>query len=291
MKRLPTPNVQALDLFDACVDEMGVAGKAVFNASRSSMQKAADNFSVHSRTHEWCNLPRARHGHREDVVAGELSKGDLVDLYDQGVIKSIGRPREIYDRILAGARGSCPYCAGIGSSRTLDHYLPKSKFPAFSVHPLNLVPACRDCNTDAGAGFPMLPNEQLIHPYLDLDFFFLERWVHAEVVRCEPIVIRFFAKPPIHWSRTDKARAKQHFGGCNLRDRFSSQVAGELSPLILQRKSTLSVFSSAQFKDHLRVAAEDGNLLLNGWKRTMYLALCESVWFCTADFNGNWLQE
>ena len=113
--------------------------------------------------------------------------------------------------------------------------------------------------------------------------------MHAEVIRCEPVVLRFFAAPPVHWSDIDQQRAKKHFVDCKLTDRFSSQVAGELSPLILQRKSSLAVFSTAEFRAHLRIVANDESLLLNGWKRTMYFALCESDWFCSTDFNGAWL--
>ncbi len=291
MKKLTTPGFNELDLFDACISEMDEVTRQAFTVNRPQIQAAATDFAIHSATRTWCQLPRARHGHREDIIAGNLSKGALMDLYDESVVKSKGRPRDIYDLILVAAQGRCPYCADIGTARTLDHYLPKAKFPGLSVHPHNLVPACRDCNTDAGAGFPTSENLQPIHPYLDKDCFFLERWVQAEVIRCEPVVVRFFASPPVHWPDIDQQRAKQHFTDCNLTDRFSSQVAGELSPLILQRKSTLAVFTSAQFEAHLRIIADDATLLLNGWKRTMYLALCESDWFCSADFNGPWLAD
>ena len=42
-------------------------------------------------------------------------------------------------------REVCPYC-GIGGPRQFDHYLPKEKFPEFSVHSYNLVPCCGVCN-------------------------------------------------------------------------------------------------------------------------------------------------
>jgi hypothetical protein len=291
MRKIKPPVFGDLDLFDACANEMDEGKRQIFSDNRAYIQAAAVAFASQSVARAWCNLPRARHGHREDLIAGALSKGDMMDLYDAGVVKSKGRPRDIYDEILVSAHGLCPYCAGIGTARTLDHYLPKAKFPGLSVHPHNLVPACRDCNTDAGAGFTNLLESQPIHPYLDKDCFFLQRWVHAEVVRCEPVVIRFFASPPAHWPHVDQQRARQHFLDCNLKERFSSQVAGELSPLVSQRKSSLAVFTPVQFRDHLRVIAEDEALLLNGWKRTMYLALCESDWFCSVNFNENWLVD
>lgn len=44
-----------------------------------------------------------------------------------------------------GVREICPYC-GIGGPDQFDHYLPKEKFPEYSVHSYNLVPCCGVCN-------------------------------------------------------------------------------------------------------------------------------------------------
>lgn len=289
MKKLNLPGVKEMDLYDACTREMTDSAKQKFIRSRPEIETASKEFAARSATQTWFQLPRVGLGRRNQIVAGELSKGDLMDLYAEGVVNSTSSPRAVYDQILVAAQGRCPYCADIGTARTLDHYLPKSRFPQFSVHPHNLVPACRDCNTDAGAGFPEMEDLQPIHPYLDRECFFSERWIRAEVIRCDPIGVMFFAKPPAHWSDNDRRRAEQHFSDYKLRDRFSSQVSGEISPLIMQRKSSLVVFSAVQFKAHLSIVADDANLLLNGWKRTLYHALCESDWFTSADFNGDWL--
>ena len=51
----------------------------------------------------------------------------------------------ILDSQPEGIREVCPYC-GIGGPRQFDHYLPKEKFPEYSVHSYNLVPCCGVCN-------------------------------------------------------------------------------------------------------------------------------------------------
>lgn len=43
-------------------------------------------------------------------------------------------------------KNSCPYC-GIDKPRTIDHYLPKSIYPEFSIFPPNLIPCCGYCNS------------------------------------------------------------------------------------------------------------------------------------------------
>lgn len=39
----------------------------------------------------------------------------------------------------------CPYCS-LSPSSTLDHYVPKSDYPEFSVFSKNLIPVCWKCN-------------------------------------------------------------------------------------------------------------------------------------------------
>ena len=44
---------------------------------------------------------------------------------------------------------------------------PKSHYPALAVVPINLVPACRDCNNAKKTQVPSLPNDIFLHPYYD----------------------------------------------------------------------------------------------------------------------------
>lgn len=59
----------------------------------------------------------------------------------------------------------------------VDHFLPKSKYPFFAVHPLNLVPLCKTCNQEfkkekdalsdsATEIADILTTEHVFHPYL-----------------------------------------------------------------------------------------------------------------------------
>lgn len=62
---------------------------------------------------------------------------------------------------------SCPLCGSPGG-RSLDHALPRSLFPEFSILRENLVPACTMCNTDEKGGtYRGSRPERFIHPYYD----------------------------------------------------------------------------------------------------------------------------
>jgi hypothetical protein len=66
-----------------------------------------------------------------------------------------------------GVREVCPYC-GIGGPRQFDHYLPKEKFPEYSVHSYNLVPCCGVCNgKKADIWLQPSNNRTFINFYLD----------------------------------------------------------------------------------------------------------------------------
>lgn len=66
----------------------------------------------------------------------------------------------------------CPFCDGDMNGPQVDHWLPKSKYPALSCHPKNLVPVCHRCNSREckGEKVPLdrestQPFHNWFHPY------------------------------------------------------------------------------------------------------------------------------
>lgn len=74
--------------------------------------------------------------------------------------------------VLAAMRGHelslCPACGEAGAPNTLDHYLPKGKYPHFCVTPYNLFPMCDACQTkkEEKTGDATDPRF-FLHPYFD----------------------------------------------------------------------------------------------------------------------------
>ena len=67
----------------------------------------------------------------------------------------------------------CPYCDGSREGAQVDHFYPKSDYPALSCHPLNLIPICSGCNSTSNKGskLPLTlgagsPTAEWLHPYL-----------------------------------------------------------------------------------------------------------------------------
>lgn len=72
---------------------------------------------------------------------------------------------EFRTKLIALAEGRCPICgASFGYSQvTLDHVLPKSKYPSLAILPVNLVPICLYCNMRKNSKI----KGRIFHPYFE----------------------------------------------------------------------------------------------------------------------------
>lgn len=65
-----------------------------------------------------------------------------------------------------GSAAVCPMCGGLGTW-SLDHVLPKGRFPEFYIFSRNLVPAC-PCNSQRNDDYKgPLQGQRILHPYYD----------------------------------------------------------------------------------------------------------------------------
>jgi len=293
MRKLKAPPFGAFDLFETAVIEMtDLVLQAKFIANQHHLEPAFAAFEERSVDATWCDLPRFQWGQSAQLVAGALTKGELNSLYSDWIVKTKGAPRRLYDKIRVSAHGECPYCGGLGDMGeegelgTLDHYLPKAYFPAYSTHPFNLIPACVVCNKGMQSSFPIIPGRQPLHPYLDAEEFFTTKWTTANIRETVPVIVDFGVAPPPHWEPIARQRVEQHFTDCNLAKRYRSRVHQELAPLIDQRRTSLRKLSTDEFRDHLFVVSDSEGFPINGWKRTLYAALAASDWFCAHDFGA-----
>ncbi len=90
-------------------------------------------------------------------INGIVTVDEMQKVYDRKLVKK-GQPgRKHYEKIKLSAKHNiCPLCDH-RTVTTLDHVLPKSKYPTFAVTPFNLVPACGDCNKIKDANLTFAP--------------------------------------------------------------------------------------------------------------------------------------
>jgi len=216
---------------------------------------------------------------------GVVTKKEMEAVYDGRMVRGPGR--KYYADILDLCDDDiCPLC-GLRFVDTLDHYLPKSRFPALAVAPKNLLPACSPCNLKKRTTVPKCVNEQCIHPYYDnID---AEEWLTASLEKLQtPVVALFNVTPPPSWDSVTQQRVKHHFKELALGRLYSIAAAGD----IVGNKHEFtrlrnSLGGAASVKKYLldqettRRAARR-----NSWQAALYKALAADVWFCNAGCLG-----
>lgn len=236
-----------------------------------------ENSAIQGTTFQLQKYDYSKRKNIDPMVIGDIKHSELTSLYSDNFVPKKMRSRFIYDEIMASANEECPYCGGIGVPKQLDHYLPKSKYPQFSILTSNLVPSCMDCNMgEKGVGLASIYEEQVIHPYHDFNHFFNEKWIDAVFnldVNENLERVSYFVSPPQDWQEKDKKRAFHHFQEFGLAKRYSLQVGSEYVTLIKSIKDLQTIINNEQIISMViqHVISEIPNP--NNWRRVLYEAV------------------
>lgn len=216
-------------------------------------------------------------------VVGRVTCNEMVKVYTGRMVPKGSKGRAVYDRILsAPPHRRCPFC-GIGTVNTLDHYLPKTAFPIFSVTPNNLVPACEWCQGEKAEYYPTAEDNQIFHPYFD--DFDNQIWLVAEVVVGVPAAFRYEIVVPENWPDSFRGRAETHLRELNLRELYSSNAGSRLSEIrhrLLNLHQKGGVIAVREHINEELISAETEHN--NSWLTAMYRAAHASDWFCNGGF-------
>ncbi len=286
MKKLSLPDLQPLNVYRDCTSRVSDSDyKQKLNASAREICNAGEEYNDLANKEELHTIGAVFPRRGEDpVITNGLTRSALIKLYTQQMVPQNKPGRAVYDEILVAANDWCPFCGDIGQASSLDHYLPKSHFPIYSIHPANLVPCCSDCNKAKSNAVITKQGDQTLHPYFDGDFYFNQRWVYASLVSVNIPVLEFFVEPPEDWKPVSKERVKAHFDSYNLKKRYKIQSGNELSALVYQRQSIMKELPPEEFLKHLTCRSEDPSSNPNHWKRVMYLALSQNTSFISEAF-------
>jgi hypothetical protein len=216
-------------------------------------------------------------------VEGIVSTQEMVQIYDRRFAREGSPGRAIYDAIRsAPVHARCPLC-GIGTVWTLDHHLPKRGFPALAVTPLNLVPACMECNKFKLAAVPHTAVDETLHPYFDNVEG--EPWLVAAVVEVQPAALRFSVNAPDNWTPVLAERVRRHFAMLKLSYRYSVEAAREIANLEKVLGDLFAKVGLAAVRGHLNEVADSCEAARpNSWQTAMYRALAASDWYCGGGF-------
>lgn len=293
MKRMSKPAACFKDILFLC--EAGITGKCMVPLKKK-LETATPNliplelkYETAAHLGTLCKL-QALGKDEEDLNSFELniglSKSDLAKIYTQYFREKEKPARQIYDSIKNAAKDICPYCGLTTEVKNLDHFLPQTHFPQFSVLPQNLIPSCGICNSDQkGTKYASTQADQIIHPYFDPEHFFNEQWIFAEFHANrygKTGVFEYSAIPPSNWDITDKKRATKHFSQFDLGKRYSKIAGAELSGIIetidKMRNYPIPVIDIPDILFNPKI---EYSPFINHWQTGMYQAL--KAWLLNED--------
>ena len=180
---LDLPAYAATELYLACVEGMRDTTAALYQTGENGIQLAEEEFFDTAAKGEFSSVVVDR------CPSSEVTALMMDQLYTRRLARRGTRARRYYDELRSATpNGVCPFCAH-RQVATLDHYMPKSRFPDLAVTPANLVPACSDCNKAKLDQLPATNLEAVIHPFYDR--LGGATWLGAEVIEAVPTGLRF----------------------------------------------------------------------------------------------------
>ena len=212
----------------------------------------------------------------EDLSITE--KDSLIDLYQYkaAIIQKI--KGEILGNQIRTITNTCQYCT-LNSVNTLDHFLPKEKFPDFSVNPLNLFPCCSECNSKKGSLWLDSNNNHHLFLNLYLDELPNKRYLMADFDFQDdiPIVTFCLGNPENIDSRTYEI-IKSHFSRLDLLKRMGERSNEEITNIINTIKGDYRLNSDISSIKSTITETENENKKAYGynyWKSVLKLSIIE----------------
>lgn len=160
----------------------------------------------------------------------------------------------------------------------MDHYLPISKFPVFAITPVNLIPACFECNKLKLAKTSDKLDETTLHPYYDN--IEDDVWLCASLVEEIPTVIEYKINPSFHWNAQLASRLQYHFDTYQLASLYGSHAAEEILNI---KKGFKLVYQSGGPKEVqaelIKAYSTREAVNKNSWQTVLYRTLAASTWY------------
>lgn len=279
MRKLDHPPFTVRDVLDQAVRQAHQPRRTKLQTPglEGSLVVAETVYAVCMRASAASSIPKS------SDIAGVLNEGEAKYVYDSLRRLKYGG-MTMADAIFRTARfGKCAYC-GHGAPIQLDHYLPRSSYVEYSFCPLNLVPACANCNSTAfkGANPPAGPQDTFFHPYYDNPDD--GRWLFVNMtVGSDGLEVKFDVQRPAGWPIDKYQRVAYTFRKLRLSKVYAQDVISEISA----RRDVLGkIFKSAAAAGLQSFFAEQGAQYAsdnpNAWIRVAYEYLSKTGAICSA---------
>ena len=262
MIKLEKPNIDVESVIENCLSNITIQPILThINASKAVIVSKSEEYDELAEKGQLGTLET------HTVISGGATKDDMVWLYDNKFVADGGR--KYYDKIKSIPKYSkCPFC-GVGIVSTLDHYLPKTKYPTYAVTPVNLIACCADCNKKKKTEISETRENEFIHPYYD--DFDDEVWLKVK------IIFSFYAEKPNTWETQKYERAKNHLKKLQLNKLYVAHCGEEFSEYGYTAKKLYEMGGEELVKEDLLCRIEERRRVTkNNWRAALYEGLLES---------------
>ena len=272
MYSLAVPTRNGIEVFDNIVARRESDARTLLNRHRANIANAYGNYLTHSGNGVLLDPINI-----DDEVA-EVLKANF-RLLDKGRSHSFVR-----DEILGSARfDACPYCNAT-TVDSLDHALPTTVYPEFTVLAQNLVPACGPCNRKKGQECFKKSGMNLMHPYFvqipDAPILFA-----SVVVEEREVTWEFYLQQNGHIDDGQFESIDNLFKLLDLADLYHQVSVGD----IIDRTGHLNELhqggGAAEVRRYFEMEADSSRKSRgeNYWKTAILRALAKSADFCNGE--------
>lgn len=278
MRKIIRPTVNVDRVLDDCIENMLDSSlKTEIIESKNYFINAEIEFETKILNNELYTIAK------NVTISDSLNSEKLIGIYENRLLNKKNNGRIHYDTIFMSApNGKCPYCSQ-RIVKTLDHYLPKSIYPLYSITPINLVPSCSDCNKDKRISSPSNSEEESLHPYYD--DIENENWLKVKLHNVKPLTLEYFVLPQIAWSELLNKRVEFHFKAYDLNTLFCIHALEEFENIKSQLENLFVIKGKEELKDHLfdcYKSRENANK--NSWQTAFYEGLFTNESFLNGEF-------
>lgn len=160
----------------------------------------------------------------------------------------------------------CPYCS-INQPSTLDHYMPKSDYPALSMCRLNLVPMCPDCN-----------RKKKDYPYADFIHSYYQSFPKSQFLKAKAciqgtrIIINFYLDETAINDAALVTKLKSQIERIDLLDRMNKAATSFVDDLCSQCQcdSSFKCWLNKRYEAHVKTYG------LNDWRPAAIAAMLDN---------------
>lgn len=270
MMKLKKPNFSLKDVYPSCISHYKDPNKEKLMKSITPKLLEDEKRYLERMKNQELYLEPKNQTHND-----KITPQDLIDLYKQKLLKKKYDVREYYDIIRLSSK-VCPFC-GKRQTSTVDHFLAKAVYTNFTVTLINLIPCCKDCNTNKNAADFTEKEKVFFHPYEeDTDSF---SWLIAKILVKSKELIFDFSVTNQDIDEITYQRMDNQFNLLKLKNFYSEEATikfnrtKEFYKLLISHKNGIEALKSHFLTEQIKYSMNEN--YINSFEYVYYKALIE----------------